>query len=224
MDFKSFKWQSFHSKVIEFYEMTTEKTPQFKIVKMDSKTAVGWKILKLFNTMANLDNDDLKVMMRNNLSLQVLQRIKLNSGDWYFIKQNCLDLIEKLYVVKTISEANLRYMLNFVIEDVIKDLDLWCKSEESGKNSDPVFLINNNLFNLEEQHIEDTKYRPYFEKIYFMKHHSFKEYVIKSCIKFIRGLIQKPKYPKNSDYGFLKQFKSIFKKLNMMNTDHVDME
>lgn len=150
MSFKGYKWDTFHSKTVEFYEMTTEKTPEFKVVKLDDKTTIGWKLLKLFDNMALLENGKLHAMLKTNLSLQNLQTIKLNSQDWYFIKQPCLSLIEKLYLVKSITERDLNYITNFVVEDVMKDIQNWRKSEESGKNSDPIFLINEDLLCVDE--------------------------------------------------------------------------
>lgn len=133
-------------------------------------------------------------------------------------------MIGRLYLVKTISERELNFVTNFVVEDVLKDIENWRKSEETGKNSNPVFLVNERLTTLEEQYIEDTKYRPYFEKIYFMLDHSFKQYIISSCTKFIKVLIQKPKYPKETDLSFMRQLKTQFKKVNMLSNDDIRMD
>ena len=221
MSFKGQAWKVFHSKQVEFYEMTSEKTPEFKTIHLDEKTIIGWKLLRILENICQLDKKEIFTLLKNNLSLQNLQRIKFSAGECYFIKQPCLRLIEKLYIGKIISENDLNFVTTFVVDDILKDIEAWRKREESGKNSDPIFVINNVLLNMEEQHIEDTQYRPYFEKIYFMMDHTFKEYIVKNCTKFIKALITLPKYSQNFDFGFLKQFKTQFKKVNMLITDDI---
>lgn len=72
VSFKNYKWQTFHSKQVEFYEMTSEKTPEFKVVKLDNKSTIGWKLLKLFESMSQLESPEIYTLLKSNLSLENL--------------------------------------------------------------------------------------------------------------------------------------------------------
>lgn len=69
MSFGAHRWESFYSKQIEFQEMTSEKNPNFKILQIDDRLVIGWKILRLFECMSSVELQAVKEQLRTYLSL-----------------------------------------------------------------------------------------------------------------------------------------------------------
>ena len=64
MTFGEHRWESFYSKQMEFYEMTSEKNPNFKVLMIDDRIIIGWKFLKLYEQMSSVELQSVKELLR----------------------------------------------------------------------------------------------------------------------------------------------------------------
>ena len=64
--------------------------------------------------------------------------------------------------------------------------------------------MNSKLISVEELHIDDNLYRPYFESFLMKFDYTLKEYIVKSCLKFIGSLATRPRFSIGYDLGFLR--------------------
>lgn len=217
-----FKWEKLHSKHIQFLEMTTEKTPIYKTAKVEGFVIVVYKILKIFDKILTYNDPGVMLLIKNSISLSLLQEIFLAAGDWFFIKTTVIDILKSLYVTKSMTERDINFIINGIINGLAKDLEQFRKFEENGKSSDSIYFVSN-LDSFEELYLEDSVYKPYFDTIIMSKGNTWKDYITSSSTGLMKELVTKPKYTKNVETSFIRVFKHDYEKLNKVN-NNLDIE